>query len=98
VQPDVSITHTGQTEGKYLGGAPAIAIDIVSPSNLAKHLDKKSDLYFKYGAREVWRIYPDTRRAYIHTGSTDQVRTEREAITTSLLPGFTLRLHEILPA
>ncbi|HTH49044.1 MAG TPA: Uma2 family endonuclease [Candidatus Limnocylindria bacterium] len=98
LQPDVSITHARQAEGKYLGGAPAIAIEIVSPSNLARHLDRKTDLYFEFGAREVWRIYPDTRRAIIHTGCTDQIRTEREAIATPLLPGFTLSLKEILPA
>jgi Uma2 family endonuclease len=79
-------------------GAPAIAIEIVSPSNLAKHLDKKTGLYFEFGAREVWRIYPDTCRAIIYTGSAEQIRTELDAIATSLLPGFTLTLKEILPA
>jgi Uma2 family endonuclease len=98
VQPDVSITHAGQTVRKYLGGAPAIAIEVVSASNLAKDLDRKTDLYFEFGAREVWRIYPQTRRAIIHTGSADQIRTEREAITTPLLPGFSLNLRDILPA
>jgi len=98
VQPDVSITHARQAVEKYLGGAPAIAVEIVSPSNLARHLDTKTDLYFQYGAREVWRIYPDTRHAIIHTGSADQVRIEREAIATPLLRGFTLSLKEILPA
>lgn len=33
VQPDVSVTNEGQTVGKYLEGAPAIAIEVVSPSN-----------------------------------------------------------------
>jgi Uma2 family endonuclease len=98
LQPDVSVTHAGQAEEKYLGGAPAIAIEVVSARNLAKDVDKKTDLYFEFGAREVWWIYPDTRRAIIHTGSADQIRTEREAIATSLLPGFSLNLKEILTA
>jgi len=96
VVPDVSITHSGQTEEKYMAGAPAIAIEIVSPSNRTKHLDKKTALYFKFGAREVWRIYPGTRYAIIHSGCADQIRTEREAIVTPLLPGFALSLKEIL--
>jgi Uma2 family endonuclease len=98
VQPDVSATQAGQTTRKYLEGAPAIAIEVVSSSNLAQDVDKKTDLYFEFGAREVWWIYPNTRRAVIHTGTTDQVRIEREAVTTPLLPGFSLKLAEVLPA
>src|SRR4051794_21287821 len=33
VQPDVSITHANQVTEDYLGGAPAIALEIISPSN-----------------------------------------------------------------
>src|SRR5262245_34688931 len=33
VQPDVSVTHARQSEGDYFLGAPAIAIEILSPSN-----------------------------------------------------------------
>jgi Uma2 family endonuclease len=98
IQPDVSITHAGQTARKYLEGAPAIGVEIVSPANRAKDIYKKTDLYFEFGAREVWWIFPETRHAVIHTGSTDQIRTEREAIATSLIPGFSLNLKEILAA
>src|SRR5437764_9711450 len=38
VQPDVSVTHADQLVKKYLGGAPAIAIEVVSPSNSATDL------------------------------------------------------------
>ena len=40
LQPDVSVTHAGQTEGKYLEGAPAIAIEVISPGNTAKRIDR----------------------------------------------------------
>jgi len=96
VQPDVSISHKGQTEGKYMEGAPAIAIEVVSPDDRAADLDRKTSLYFGHGAREVWRLYPQTRRMMIHAGSVSQVRVEQERVTTPLLPGFTLTLREIL--
>src|SRR5437660_1385411 len=49
VQPDVSITHAGQTVQKYLQRAPAIAIEVISPSNTAREMDIKTKLYFQYG-------------------------------------------------
>jgi Uma2 family endonuclease len=96
LQPDISISHPGQSERKYLEGAPAIAIEVVSPDDRAADLDRKTDLYFKHGAREVWRLYQSTRRMMIHSGSASQVRVEHEAVTTPLLPGFSLTLREIL--
>src|SRR5947209_387970 len=46
VQPDVSVTHQGQREGKNFLDSPAIAIEVVSPANNAEALDTKVDLYF----------------------------------------------------
>ncbi len=94
--PDVSITHAGQSEGKYLEGAPAIAIEVVSPHDRAADLDRTTDVYFRHGAREVWRLYQSTRRMVIYSGSPSQVRVEHEAVTTPLLPGFSLTLRDIL--
>src|SRR6266536_904707 len=62
LQPDVSITHAGQPADKYLEGAPAIAIEVVSPGDTAQEMEAKIELYFRHGAREVWRVYEKTRR------------------------------------
>lgn len=96
VQPDVSVTHAGQTVGTYLEGAPAIAIEVVSPSNTAESLDTKTELYFEFGAREVWRIYPKTRHVVIHVAGSAHIVREGEAVTTLLLPGFAMSVSEIL--
>src|ERR1700678_255783 len=50
LQPDVSVTHAGQPEGKYFEGAPAIAIEVISPSNTPKRVRVKTELYFEGGA------------------------------------------------
>jgi Uma2 family endonuclease len=96
VQPDVSVTHAGQDVGKYLGGAPAIAIEVVSPSNTAQALDIKTELYFQFGAREVWRVYPKTRHIVVHIAGSSQAVTVRDSISTPLLPGFELNVQEVL--
>ena len=94
VQPDVSVTHAAQEHEEYLTGAPAIAIEVISESNTAREMEKKVELYFRYGAREVWRVYRDPLHFVIHFA--DNSRTVREgSVTTSLLPGFELSLAEL---
>lgn len=91
--PDVSITHAGQAESKYLEGAPALAVEVISESNTAKRMHKKIVAYIENGAREVWLVYPDTRSVMIHRGKT---ATEVSGIlTTDLLPGFSIDLAEV---
>jgi Uma2 family endonuclease len=96
VQPDVSITHAVQAVSKYLGGAPAIAIEVVSLSNTAEMMETKVGLYFRYGAREVWRVFPKARHIVVHIGLTSRTIREDETLTTPLLAGLALTLREIL--
>jgi len=98
VQPDVSITHAGQPVDKFLQRAPAIAIEIISPSNTVEEVDLKTKLYFQHGAREVWRIYPKTRHVTVHEPGKSHDVGERETLTTPLLPGLALSVREILGA
>jgi Uma2 family endonuclease len=91
VQPDVSVTHAAQTHTKYLTDGPAIAIEVVSESNTARAMEKKVALYFRYGAREVWRVYRDPLHIVVHLA--DNSRSIYEgSLTTALLPGFELPL------
>jgi Uma2 family endonuclease len=94
VQPDVSITHAAQSHAKYLNGAPAIAVEVISESNTARVMGKKLALYFRHGAREVWYVYRDPLYFVVHFA--DSSRTIREgSITTALLPGFELPLASL---
>jgi Uma2 family endonuclease len=97
VQPDVSITHAAQAYATYLTDSPAIAVEIISESNTAREMDKKVALYFRYGAREVWRLYRDPIHIVIHHA--DSSRTVWEgSVTTPLLPGFELPLSALQAA
>ena len=93
--PDVSITHASQDAGKYLIGAPAIAIEVVPPSNTARILEDKRFLYFAHGAREVWHFYPQRRYVAVFTSPKTRV-TVTDAITTPLLPGCALSVAQLL--
>jgi Uma2 family endonuclease len=95
LQPDVSVTYAGQAEGKYFEGAPAIAIEVISPSNTAEQIDAKAELYFQFGAREVWRSFPKTKHVMIQVPGSARVIGEGSVITTPLLPGLALNVKEV---
>ncbi len=95
LQPDVSVAHAEQPEGKYMEGSPAIAIEVVSPSNTPRILAEKTAAYFKFGALEVWHFFPDERHAVVYLAGAEPV-TVRDFVTTPLLPGFALNVQEIL--
>jgi Uma2 family endonuclease len=96
VQPDVSVTHAGQGEGEYFIGAPAIAVEVVSPGNSAEDMDTKAELYFQFGAREVWRVYPKTRHVVVHVRSKAEVVTQHDSLSTPMIPGFAMPIDAIL--
>jgi Uma2 family endonuclease len=95
LQPDVSVTHSGQRVEKYLIGAPAVAVEVISPSNTAKRIDAKAELYFQFGAREVWRFLPKKKQVMIQVPGSIRVIAEDSVITTPLLPGLALSVKEI---
>jgi Uma2 family endonuclease len=95
LQPDVSVTYAGQTERKYLEGAPAIAVEVISPSNTARQIDAKAALYFEFGGSEVWRFLPKKKQVMIQVPGSARVIAGDEVITTPLLPGLALSLQEI---
>ena len=62
LQPDVSVTWPDQPiENDWLQGAPMLAVEVVSPSNTAAQIEKKTAAYLDEGAAEVWVIYPANR-------------------------------------
>jgi Uma2 family endonuclease len=43
---------------------PALAIEIISPSNTAGAMERKIDEWFGAGVERLWVVYPETRRVY----------------------------------
>ncbi|HTX35965.1 MAG TPA: Uma2 family endonuclease [Bryobacteraceae bacterium] len=94
--PDVSITHAGQAEGKYLQGAPALSVEVISRRNTAEIMQRKVKLYMEYGGTEAWLWYPRSRLVMVHRGRT-AVQMEG-TLTSELLPGASFDLEEIFGA
>ena len=88
--PDVSIVLRSRLSGedRVFQGSPELAIEVVSPSDTAKHLKRKVDAYLEAGSKSVWIVYPEAHSVMVHTR--DSVRELRgdQSITDPLLPGF----------
>jgi Uma2 family endonuclease len=95
LQPDVSITHSNQPRHRYYEGAPLIAIEVVSPDDRAKDLDRKVRTYLSNGSQEVWVIYPEERYAW-RFGVDGTAKREEQAIRSGLLPGVEILFSDFL--
>jgi Uma2 family endonuclease len=78
-------------------GPPALAIDVVSPTDLAEDLARKVDQYLAAGAQSVWVIYLNIREVYIYRqGAATNILTEDEVLEDEkLLPGFSLPIRHL---
>ncbi len=88
--PDVSVvqlSHRPKME-RIFQGAPDLAIEVVSPTDTAKHLKRKVDAYFAGGAKSVWVVYPEAKSVEVLTGNVGRNLTQQDTINDPLLPGF----------
>ncbi len=79
---------------------PDLAIEFVSATNFADEIDAKLVDYFAAGVRQVWVIYPETRRLYVYESlQTARGYAEDEAVDAApVLSGFTFRLADLFAA
>ena len=99
--PDVSFVPAGQVReldlDKRIQGAPLLAIEVVSPTDLAEELTQKVKQYLAAGCKAVWVFYPKAREVQVfRAGGESFVRREPETLDEpDLLPGFSLDLKAV---
>jgi Uma2 family endonuclease len=73
---------------------PDLAIEIVSPSNTADHVQEKIHEYFKAGVSRVWVVYPRQQEVYVYASATQVqiVPLGQDLDGGDLVPGFRLPL------
>ena len=79
-------------------GSPALAVEVISPSNLAQDTMKKVRQYLAGGSGAVWVIYPPLKLIEVHDAAGIRVITEPNAIIEDkLFSGhrFSLSLTEL---
>jgi Uma2 family endonuclease len=88
--PDVSVVMRSLLPGttRVFQGSPHLAIEVVSPSDTAKHLKRKVSSYLQGGAKSVWIVFPEDRSVMIHTADSVRELKADQLIEDSTLPGF----------
>jgi len=77
-------------------GAPAFAVEVISPSNSAQDMAKKTQQYLQAGCNIVCTVYPSLRIVEVHSISgTRQVRAPDLLREENLFHGFSLSLSYI---
>jgi Uma2 family endonuclease len=78
-------------------GAPALAVEVISPTNRAEDTVKKIHQYLRAGSAAVWLIYPSLHLAEVYSASGVRVVREPEMLEEpGLLPGFSLSLSYVI--
>jgi Uma2 family endonuclease len=78
--------------------APDIAIEVWSPDNTERKIAAKVRDYLTHGAKAVWVLRPQDRTVRVHRPSTPvQILQEADLLTDEGLPGFSVRVGDLLP-
>jgi Uma2 family endonuclease len=105
-RPDVAFVSYARSTTSVVAREPArnvvpdLAIEIVSPTNLAEEIDRKITDYFQAEVRLVWVFYPDSGRVYVYQSPTHVSILERTATLDGgeVLPGFRLPIAQLYEA
>jgi Uma2 family endonuclease len=71
-----------------------LAIEVISPSNTRREMERKLAEYFNAGVQVVWLVYPISREVLVYTSPTDSTTLKGNDVLDGglLLPGFSLPL------
>ena len=100
--PDASFVSWDQLPGRRVPRvpiadlAPDLAIEVISPSNTAREMERKLHEYLAAGVQLVWYVYPEPQEIHVYTAERHDVLTiEQELSGGDVLPGFVLPLRQL---
>jgi Uma2 family endonuclease len=106
LEPDVLFLTTEQVAAQtriHVHGAPALAIEVLSPSSRKMDRDLKRRVYDRFGVQEYWIVDPDRQAIHVYRRdagealrhAADLARDAGDTLTTPLLPGFACSLDAL---
>ena len=78
---------------------PDLAVEVISPTDLAVEVNQKLRDYFRCGVRKVWHVWPAARCVDVYESRTEMrvVEADGELTCEELLPGFRLPMTDLFP-
>lgn len=104
VQPDLFVVladQRGILTDKHVHGAPALVIEVLSPSTRLHDQRLKWGLFERQGVREFWMIDPECEQVFVYRRAADdsfpltETLDSSKTLTTPLLPGWSLSLSKL---
>ena len=100
--PDVSFVSWSQLPGRRVPRvpiadlAPDLAVEVISPSNTAREMERKFQDFLAAGVRLVWYVHPGPQEVHVYTAERHDVLTlDQELSGGDVLPGFALPLRQL---
>ena len=98
--PDVSFYGSEKVEReantRVQTFVPDLAVEIASTNDKFDALLLKAEKYLKFGVKEVWILSTQARKGLIFQGSELSALNEQSELSTELIPGFSVRLADLL--
>jgi len=101
IQPDASFLRESRARGTdpdgYFLGAPELAVEVISPSESAADVERKTELLLARGTQIVWVIYPRSRkvRVFLSDGTEFQRGIHDSLTLPGILDDFSLAVASI---
>ena len=82
---------------EYWRGAPDLAVEVLSPGDVARKVDEKVRQWLSAGARLVWTVNPKQKSVTVHSATHDALTLSEddELSGENVVPGFRCRVSEI---
>ena len=103
-KPDVSFIRFGRLPGERLPLghcpiAPDLAVEVVSPNDLAYEVDEKVEEYLRVGVQLVWVVHPNIRTVFVYRpdGTFALVRQSDQLSGGVVVPGFSCAVRDLFP-
>jgi len=104
LKPDVSFIRNERLTADWMADAyfsiaPDLAVEVLSPNDLAYNVDAKIRLYLRVGVQLVWIVNPEQRTVAIYRadGSVTLLNEDDVLEGEQVIPGFTCACREIFP-
>jgi Uma2 family endonuclease len=103
-KPDVSFIRrerfaTDELSEGYIRIPPDLAVEVISPNDLAWEVEAKVEEYLRAGVPLVWVIDPHTRTVRVHRadGTAGRLRQEDDLSGEDVIPGFRCAVRDLFP-
>lgn len=81
----------------YFQTPPDLTIEIVSPGNAAREIERKTGMYLASGVHQVWIVYPAKRQVVVHSQASAPrtLHADDQLTGGDILPGLSINVSSI---